>query len=141
MRRIALVSAALCLLSVGVAVADEAPSSADEAAIHDVISKQLDAFRTEDGAAAEAFAVPGIQQKFPTPESFMGMVRSAYSALIRPRSTHFDSLGQTPLGLVQKMTIVDGNGQVWTAAYTMTLIDGQWRISGCFILKSDAVNA
>ena len=71
----------------------------------------------------------------------MGMVRSAYPALIRPRSTHFDSLAATGLGLVQKVTIVSGDGQVWTAAYTMTLVDGQWRISGCFILKAEAVNA
>jgi Domain of unknown function (DUF4864) len=141
MRRIAVLSAAVCLLSVTAAWADEPPSSADEGAIHDVISKQLEAFSAGNGAAAEAFATPGIQEKFSGPDSFMGMVRNAYSALIRPRSKHFDSLAQTPLGLVQKMTIIAADGQVWTAAYTMTLVDGQWRISGCFILKSEAVNA
>ena len=142
MRRAFLIPALLCALaSASEARADE-PLGADAAtAIHDVISKQLDAFRAEDGAAAEAFAAPGIRDKFPNPDMFMGMVRTAYSALIRPRSTHFDELSQTPLGNVQKVTVVDGNGQVWTAAYTMTLVDGQWRISGCFMLKSEAVNA
>lgn len=137
-----LVPVLLGLLGSATAVrADEPVGPGAELAIHDVISKQLDAFKAEDGAAAESFAAPGIQDKFPNPDMFMGMVRSAYSALIRPRSTHFDDLSQTALGLVQKMTIVDGNGQVWTAAYTMTQIDGVWRISGCFILKSEAVNA
>ena len=55
MRRTAVLSAAFFLLALGAALADDAPSSPVETAIHDVISKQLDAFRTEDGAAAEAF--------------------------------------------------------------------------------------
>lgn len=141
MKRTALLGATFCLVLGGLAHADDQPDAGAQTAIHDVISKQLDAFKTEDGAAAEAFAAPGIQEKFASPDMFMGMVRNAYAALIRPRATHFDDLSQTPLGLVQKMTIVDSNGQVWTAAYTMTLVDGQWRISGCYILKSDAVNA
>ena len=106
-----------------------------------MITKQLDAFGAGDGATAEGFASPGIKDKFPSPDSFMGMVKNAYGALIHPRSTHFDDLAQTPLGTVQKMTIVAEDGQVWTAVYTMTMIDGQWRISGCYILKSEAVNA
>ena len=71
----------------------------------------------------------------------MSMVRNAYAPLIRPKSTRFDDLSQTALGLVQKMTVVDSAGAVWTVAYTMVQVDGQWRISGCFILKADAVNA
>lgn len=141
MRHAFILSTLVLAVMLGTARADDQPDPAAETAIHDVIGKQIEAFGKEDGAAAEAFAAPGVLQKFPTPESFMGMVRSAYGALIRPKSTHFDSLTQTALGLVQKVTIVDGNGQVWTAAYTMTLVDGQWRISGCYILKSEAVNA
>lgn len=142
MRRALLIwTFAFVLASGAAALADDPIAPGAEAAIQDVISKQLDAFKVEDGAAAEAFAAPGIKTMFPSPDMFMGMVKNAYSALIRPRSTHFDALNQTPLGLVQKMTIIDGNGQVWTAAYTMMLVDGQWKISGCFILKSDAVNA
>lgn len=141
MRQIAFTAVAFTLLSLTAARADDTPGATDQAAIQSVITQQIDAFRKEDGAAAEAFAAPGIQEKFPSPESFMGMVRSAYAPLIRPRSTHFDSLAQTGLGLVQKLTLVDSAGAVWTVAYTLTQVDGQWRISGCFILKSDAVNA
>jgi hypothetical protein len=139
MRRI-LLAAVLCAALSQAARADDAPSPADEAAIRDVISQQIDAFRTENGAAAEAFAAPGIKEKFPNPDSFMGMVRTGYPALIRPRATHFEDLRQTALGLVQTVTVVDGSGQVWTAAYTMTKVDGQWRISGCYMLKSEAVS-
>lgn len=140
MRHILIVSTAFCLLAFTPARADDQPSAADETAIHGVIEQQLEALNKEDGAAAEAFAAPVIKERFPTPESFMGMVKGSYSALIRPRSTHFESLSQTGLGPVQKMTLVDANGQVWTVGYTMMMVDGQWLISGCFILKSDAVS-
>lgn len=140
MRHLAWISTAFCLLAVTAAMADSQPSAADETAIHGVIEQQLEAFKKDDGAAAEAFAAPVIKERFPTPESFMGMVKGSYSALIRPRSTHFDSLSQTDVGPVQKMTLVDANGQVWTVGYTMMSVGGQWLISGCFILKSDAVS-
>lgn len=141
MRRIAWVCAVFLFGALGAAEADETPAAPDEAGIQAVITQQLDALSKEDGAVAESFAAPGIQEKFPSPDGFMGMVKNSYSALIRPRSTHFESLTQTGLGLVQKMTLVDGAGTLWTVAYTMVQVDGQWRISGCFILKSDAVNA
>ena len=141
MRAAVVLSAAFCVLALHAARAEDAPSSADEGAIHDVITKQLDAFNRDDGPTAESFAAPGIKDKFPSPDMFMGMVKSAYGALIHPKSTRFEALTQTGLGLVQKMTLIDSNGVAWTVAYTMTQVDGQWRISGCFVLKSDAVNA
>ena len=140
MRRATIISAAALLLSVAPTLADNGVDSARETAIRTVITQQLDAFRQEDGVAAEAFAAPGIRDKFPDPNGFMEMVRKSYSALVRPKSTRFEALTQTGLGLVQKMTVVDSAGVVWTVAYAMTQIDGQWRISGCFVLKSDAVD-
>ncbi len=141
MRRAIIVSAVLLLMSQRAGFAEDMVDPASGAAIQSVITQQLDAFRNDDGAAAEAFAAPGIRDRFPDPSGFMGMVKNSYSALVKPKSTHFGELTQTGLGLVQKMTVVDSNGQVWTAAYTMTQVDGQWRISGCFMLKSEATDA
>ena len=133
--------AALALLAQP-ALADDAPvDPGSQAAIQSVITRQLEAFKAGDGTAAESFASPGIRDKFPDPAAFLGMVRQAYGALVTPKSTHFGDLSQTPLGLVQKLTVVGSDGKVWTAAYTMTLVDGQWRISGCYMLKSEAVDA
>ena len=140
--RPALLAAAIAVMSAGLAVADDSSVDAgSQAAIQAVINQQLNAFRAGDATTAESFASPGIREKFPDPSAFMGMVRQAYGALVAPKSTHFGNLSQTPLGLVQKLTVVDAQGTVWTAAYTMTLVDGQWRISGCYMLKSDAVDA
>ena len=140
MRRVVLLYTALLGVSLGQARADALPDPASQSAIQSVISQQLDAFRKEDGVAAEAFAAPTIREKFPDPSGFMSMVKQSYGALVRPKTTAFGPIEQTPLGLVQKLTVVDTNGQVWTAAYTMTQVDGQWRISGCFMLKSEAVD-
>lgn len=135
------VLAVLTLLT-GPAFADDTPAGpGNQAAIQAVISKQLQAFAAGDASTAESFASPGIRDRFPDPGAFMGMVQQAYGALVAPKSTHFGELSQTPLGLVQKLTVVDAKGGVWTAAYTMTLVDGQWRISGCYMLKSEAVDA
>jgi hypothetical protein len=141
MRRIILIGAIGLLAGLSPARAEDGPAASSQAAIRSVITQQLDAFKAEDGVAAEAFASPGIRDRFPDPASFMGMVKQSYGALIRPKSTQFGELSQTALGLVQKLTVVDSTGVVWTAAYTMTLVDGQWRISGCYMLKSQAVDA
>ena len=135
-------SALLAILSASTAAcADDLPGPADQAAIKGVINDQLQAFKSGDAVAAESFASAGIREKFPDPAAFLGMVRQAYGALVGPRSFRFGELSQTPLGLVQKLTVVDSAGAVWTAAYTMTFVDGQWRISGCYMLKSEAVDA
>jgi hypothetical protein len=139
MRPAFLAAALIACVSSGLARA-QAVDAGSQSAIQSVITQQLEAFKAGDGTAAEAFASPGIREKFPDPAGFMGMVRQSYGALVGPKSTRFGDLSQTPLGLVQTVTVVDSTGQVWTAAYTMTLVDGQWRISGCYMLKSDAVS-
>ncbi|MDX7951186.1 DUF4864 domain-containing protein [Lichenihabitans sp. Uapishka_5] len=142
MRAVVLASVMLCVTLNVAARADDSPADqASQTAIQGVISQQLQAFRSGDGSTAESFASPGIRDKFPDPAGFMAMVRQAYGALVNPKSTRFGELTKTELGLVQKMTVVDAKGAVWTVAYTMTQVDGEWRISGCFVLKSDAVDA
>lgn len=136
-----ILAAAVSLLCGTAALAENTPDPGSRTAIQATISQQLDAFRAGDGVTAESFASPSIRDRFPDPAGFMAMVRQAYGALVKPRSSHFGSLDQTPLGLVQKLSVVDSNGQTWTAAYVMTLVDGVWRISGCYMLKEDAISA
>ncbi len=68
---------ALFALLFGLAGAAQAQSlsSADRAAIRQVIEAQVDAFRRDDGSAAFGYASPTIQGMFGTPEIFMDMVR------------------------------------------------------------------
>ena len=103
-----------------------------------IITQQLDALGRDDAATAQSFAAPGIKTKFPDPQGFSDMVHNAYAPLIRPRSTHFDAAGETAVGPLQNVTIVDSKGQVWTAVYTFEQVEGQWRINGCVLIRAQS---
>jgi hypothetical protein len=107
-------------------------SAADAATIRGVIAQQVEAFRRDDGPAAFAFASPGIQAIFRTPDIFMEMVRSGYQPVYRPRTMEFRGLDMTAEGLVQQVLFVGPDGRPVLALYHMEHeTDGTWRISGC----------
>ena len=64
----------------------------DRTAIRCVIERQLQAFQNNDAISAFAFATPGIQRQFVSPENFIHMVKTAYPAVYRPRSVLFENL-------------------------------------------------
>ena len=67
---------AIILVIAGAAATARAElAEADRNAIEATISAQIEAFRRDDGAAAFAFAAPGIRARFGDAETFMAMVR------------------------------------------------------------------
>lgn len=135
----------LFLLAAPAAWADEAPANvpaADRQAIQGVISGQIKAFRADDGAAAFAFASPGIQGMFGDAGHFMAMVRSGYPMVYRPRETSFGPLVTIDGSLVQKVRVIGPDGRAALALYYMEReADGTWRIDGCQLTEDDAVGA
>ncbi len=133
------------VLSLGLMLAGWSAQAAEadpqSSAIQTVISSQIEAFGRDDAATAHSFAAPAIQQMFPDAGKFLGMVKQSYGALIRPRSTRFEPVDANGTGATQKVTIVDSDGVLWTALYTLQQVDGQWRITGCALLKSPDVGA
>ena len=122
----------------GAVAADTAPSAADRGAIVAVISRQIDAFRRDDGAAAFAFASPSIQGMFGTPENFMDMVRRSYRPVYRPRDVRFEELLARDGQLVQRVLLIGPESEVVVALYEMQRQpDGEWRINGCFLLQAE----
>src|ERR1700694_3890075 len=79
---------------------------ADWQAIRKVISQQLAALRAGDGDRAFSHASPGIQAQFGDADTFLAMVRGAYSPLLVARYTEFlegaviDGIVIQPLRLV-----------------------------------------
>jgi hypothetical protein len=129
----------ICLAMLFFTARAQALDEADRGAIHDVITKQMESFKADDAVGAFSFAAPGIQRIFRDPDTFMAMVRSGYAPVYRPKSTTFGELSDSESGIMQTVTIVDGDGNFWTAIYTMEKgDDGQWRISGCRILKASS---
>ena len=128
--RTAAIAATAALLLAGAAAAEDYDAGT-RTALQNVISRQLEALGRNDGAAAEAFAAPGIRSQFPDPAKFYGMVKDHYGALIKPKSTTFNGVEDSPHGPLQKMTVVAADGTVWSAIYAFEKVDGEWRISGC----------
>ena len=141
----ALLMAAAVLIGLGgIAWAQEPAnlSQADQAAIRQVITRQLSAFRHDDATAAFALAAPHIQQMFGDAAHFLNMVRTQYQPVYRPRATAFGALISVGGTIVQRMEVVGPDGSPDLALYTMQHEpDGSWRIDGCMLVKTKGVEA
>jgi hypothetical protein len=130
--------ATILLAALPAGAADEA----DRAAARATIGRQVEAFGRDDAGTAYAQAAPGIREMFPTPEVFLGMVRTNYGPVYRHRSFVFGAMqerGATTLS--QSVAIQDVHGVDWTAEYSLERqADGQWRIAGCRLSKAPGTN-
>lgn len=126
------------LMSAGTAWAQsQEVGAADRQAIRQIIERQLDAFRRDDGAAAFAAASPEIQRQFQTPEIFMQMVRQGYPQVYRPREVDFRDLLVAEGVPNQAVLVVGPDGKAAMAIYRMQKQpDGSWRIDGCALVKT-----
>ena len=125
------------MLLAGPAWAQPAVSPDDEAAIRGVITRQIEAFRRDDGDAAFAFASPHIQEQFGNPGRFLDMVRRAYPAVNRPRSVDFAELLVGNGVIMQQVELIGPAGEAELALYSMQRdADGRWRIDGCTLARS-----
>ncbi|WP_428390854.1 DUF4864 domain-containing protein [Lichenicoccus sp.] len=135
MRVGAVAAFALCLA--GNAHAQPAVSDADRAAIREVVTAQIAAFRHDDAVAAFSFAAPNIKARFGDAQHFLAMVRSVYPAVFRPRSFTFGSLTREASTLQQKVGLIGPDGASALALYSMEHeADGTWRIAGCALIKA-----
>lgn len=123
----------ICLPGWAQSLADD-----DGAAIMGTISRQIEAFRRDDGAAAFSLAAPAIQQMYGSPERFLEAVRQTYRPVYRPRQVEFRQLGLVNGAIVQRVYLVGPDDQPSLALYFMEKqSDGSWRISGCVLLAID----
>ena len=118
-------------------------SPGDKAEFQRIITAQITAFQADDGPAAYDFAAPIIKNIFPSPETFMAMVKQGYPQVYRPSSFKFDEASADSAGRpTQRVTIVGPDGKTYQALYTMEKQpDGAWRIAGCAILEIPGVDA
>jgi hypothetical protein len=112
-----------------VAAAEEQPD------IRLTIERQLEAFRSNDSAAAFALAAPQIQASFGSPDRFLGTVKDGYTPVFRAKSVMFGKLVRSDEGAtLQLVHLVDDRNHPWLALYIMEAQgDGSWRIGGCLL--------
>ncbi len=119
-------------------VAAEDVNAADRAAITAAIRAQLDAFRRNDAAGAFRQAAPAIQTMFGTPDSFMAMVKGAYSPVYRAKNVEFGLLTMVEGVPVQRVRMDGTEGRRVLALYSMEpMPEGGWRIAGCVLVEDD----
>jgi len=128
------------VLSLGSA---HAADEAGRAAARDTVARQIEAFRRDDATTAYAQAAPAIQGMFPSPDTFLAMVRQGYAAVYRARSfsvERIEDVGEDGLALGVKLQ--DEAGVDWMALYTLERqSDGAWRITGCQLAKAPGTGA
>jgi hypothetical protein len=138
LRFFAALALAVLLLAGTAAAQQSALSDADRAAIRDIIDRQVEAFRRDDGDAAFGLASPMIQGMFGSPDVFMDMVRQGYQPVYRPRAFDFREIVDLNGQPTQKVHVIGPDGRPVTAFYPMTqLPDGTWRINGCYLQAPD----
>jgi hypothetical protein len=115
----------------------DAVSPGDRGEIRRVIEAQIAAFRRDDGPAAFSFASPSIRSMFRTAETFMGMVKSGYRPVYRPREVNFLDMVDQDGSPAQRVFLLGPEGEAVVAVYVMERQpDGAWRIAGCLLTKA-----
>ncbi len=112
-----------------------APARADETAIQNVISSQIEAFKADDFATAFTFASPTIQRVFGNAENFGVMVRQGYPMVWRPAEVQFLAVDMIDGQLWQNVLIRDQAGQVHLLEYQMIPGENGWRINAVRLRK------
>ena len=111
------------------------------AAIRQVISEQIEAFKADDFDTAFTFASPGIREMFGTPGRFGAMVREGYPMVWRPGEVRFSDLGERDGRTVQRVLVTDAAGALFVLEYEMVPGEQGWRIDGVRVLQEGAAGA
>ena len=117
--------------------AGQAIEEGDRAALRNLVERQIDAFRHDDGPTAFSFASPGLRDMFGDPDRFMSMVRDGYRPVYRPRSYAFGPEQDAASGPELSLRVQDEVGADWDAVYSFEKdAGGAWHISGCRLVKA-----
>jgi Domain of unknown function (DUF4864) len=111
----------------------------DRIAIRSVVELQLEAFQRDDAIAAFAYASPQIQAMFNCPKTFMEMVKRGYCPVYRPRAVIFEDISIIQGNVTQMLLLLGPDGVPVRALYIMEQqSDNFWKISGCFLVPTEA---
>lgn len=123
------------------AVAADRLAPAERHAIQQTIRKQLDAFGRDDAEMAFGYATPDIRRLFGSSDNFLEMVRDHYEPVYRAGSVQFGRLELVDRQWVQTVQVVDPEGRVWRALFTMKRQpDKSWKVGGCQLVQTRALS-
>lgn len=128
----------------GIIFVMQAPFAHAEDPVEDaqaIITRQIDALRSGDAAAAYGFASPDIRSLFPDQTTFLDMVKKRYAPLSRADRYAFGRSKLVGGGeiVLQEVTGTGSDAKDWTAIYDMRLQDdGSYKINGVRMLAKSA---
>ena len=114
---------------------------AQDAAIEDVIGRQLEAFNARDIDGAWQFASPNIKRLFQNPGNFGMMVQQGYPMVWDNADVRFLELREIGGFLWQKVMLQDANGGLHILDYQMIETSQGWQINGVQLLPAPEVGA
>ena len=125
------------LLSFLLSLATPACAADDVATAQAIIRSQVEALGRDEAATAYSYAAPAIHDMFPQAELFLSMVQRSYAPVYRHKSFEFGEAQASDGKIAQRVHIVDADGEVWEALYTLEQQpDGSVKITGCVLLKA-----
>lgn len=110
---------------------------AHEKSVRAVVEAQLAALARDDAHRAFSFAAPNVRQAVGSAPAFLAMVQRSYPAIYRPSSVAFLKPEGRDGQAIQRVQVVDSDGDAWLAIYSLQLQkDKSWRITGCNIVAN-----
>ena len=121
------------------------PLPSHDRAIRLTISQHIAAFQRRDTQAAWALASPNLQARFTSPNGYMAMAEAHYPALFEAQNFDFNArakrLVQYKQTRVQNLFLTDQRCKGYWVAFTMQKQpDGSWKIAGCQLRETKALN-
>ena len=101
---------------------------ADQDAMQQVITRQMEAFQRDDDAQAFDFASPALQEMFGNAGRFMAMVRGGYAPVYRPRSVTFGVAEDVAGVYVQEVGVVGAYREF--SLSVSAVVRHEWEVSG-----------
>lgn len=106
-----------------------------------VISRQIEAFLSDDADTAYGFASPAIRTLFPDKDAFFAMVRKSYQPVYRPGNFAFGRSRVVGEGaaVFQEVLVQGPDGVDWSAIYELIRqTDGAYKINGVQMFRNTA---
>jgi hypothetical protein len=141
--RLVLAGLLAAFLTIGPSVQAQDPGTAAVAIEpwQEVITSQIEAFRTKDAAAAFSYAGAGFQVAFPSAEAFFNaIVAAGYAPIMESRSHsfgRFQKLGDK--AVAQEVKFVGNNQGLYSAIYMLAEEANGWRVQGVQLAKEAGV--
>lgn len=122
-------------------LATAALTTADTIAIHEVVQAQLNAFASDDAAAAFDLATVEKQLLLGSPDIFMQLIRERYEPIYRNKVLIFDHPEVVHGLTVQRVRVTDSYSRVWVAIFWMQQDEqSNWKIDGCHLVETPNVS-